>query len=243
MDASSRESLLNGAFVALTDTLTANYDVVDLLHTLIVECTRIVDANTGGVMLADEHGQLQLIASTDEGAQLVELMQLAAGSGPCIDCFISGAPVSVLDIGSAGSPWPEFQDAALKQGFHSAYATPMKLRGKVIGTMNLFRESTKALDARDIAVARALADVATVSVLQQRTGSEAKVLAEQLQHALDSKRAIEQATGALAQSLNMTMDQALAAMRVYARGHKTNLPELARAIGSRAVWGQEIREG
>ena len=240
MNDTSREARLNSAFVTVADTLTANYDVVDLLHTLVTECTAIVGATAGGLMLADPAGRLQLVASTDESAELVELMQLAAGAGPCLDCFATGTAVSVLDIDTGGDAWPDFRVAALEQGYRSVHATPMKLRGQVIGTMNLFQASATSLSDRDAAVVQALADVATIGVLQQRIATESQVVAEQLQKALDSRVLIEQAKGALSQALGMSMDQAFVALRAYARNHNVTLSALSSSITSRELSAQEV---
>lgn len=240
MDETSREARLNAAFVTVADTLTADYDVVDLLHTLVTECTEIVEASAGGLLLADAEGHLQLIASTNESVELVELMQLAAGVGPCVDCFTRGSPVSVSDIAAAREQWPDFSAAALAQGFHSVHATPMKLRGDVIGTMNLFEKTVGVLSERDAAVVQALADVATIGVLQQRIATESHIVAAQLQRALDSRVLIEQAKGALAQALNMTMEQAFMALRSYARNHNLTLQDVANGVTSRRINSQQI---
>ncbi|MEO8262339.1 MAG: GAF and ANTAR domain-containing protein [Pseudolysinimonas sp.] len=240
MDGTSREARLNAAFVAVADSLTEHYDVVDLLHTLVSECTQIVGATAGGLMLADAQGRLQLIASTDESAELVEVMQLAAGVGPCVDCFNRGAAVSVPDIAGSGGQWPDFSAAALGQGFHSVHATPMKLRGEVIGTMNLFLAATGALTDRDEAVVRALADVATIGVLQQRIATESHIVADQLQRALDSRVLIEQAKGAMAEALNLTMEQAFTALRSYARNHNLTLNEVSSMLTTRRLSPQAV---
>ena len=235
MDGTTREARLNAAFVSMADTLTAHYDVVDLLHTLVTECTQIVGATAGGLMLADPQGQLQLVASTDESAELVELMQLAAGAGPCVDCFDQGTAVSVPDIGLSAARWPAFSAAALEQGFHGVHATPMRLRGEIIGTMNLFQSKNEALSIRDSAVVQALADVATIGVLQQRIATESHVVGEQLRRALDSRMQIEQAKGALSQVLGLTLDQSFAALRTYARNHNLNLHGVAAAVTDRSL--------
>jgi GAF domain-containing protein len=247
-DETSREARLSGAFVAVADTLTDDFDVVDLLHTLVTECTEIVGATAGGLMLADPQGHLQLIASTTESAELVELMQISAGAGPCVDCFMSGKAVSTPDIDGAGSQWPAFRSAALQQGFRGVYATPMRLRGQVIGTVNLFQAEPIGLDERDAAVVQALADVATIGVLQQRITSESQIVAEQLQKALDSRVLIEQAKGALAQALGINVDDAFTALRRYARNHNLKLSSVAtavtvRAISAATILGEPARTG
>jgi GAF domain-containing protein len=240
MDGTSREARLNSAFVMMADTLTADYDVVDLLHTLVVECTVIVAATAGGLLLADQRGQLQLLASTDESAELVEVMQLAAGAGPCVDCFTSGISVSVPNIAASGGRWPDFEGSALGQGFQSVHATPMKLRGEVIGTLNLFNVAPGAFTPRDAAVVQALADVATIGILQQRIATESHIVAEQLQRALDSRVLIEQAKGAMSQALGLTMDEAFGAIRNYARNHNMTMHAVATAITAHSLTAEVL---
>lgn len=235
MGEKSRESRLNAAFVMVADALTADYDVVDLLHTLVNECTAIVDAQAGGLMLVDPHASLQVVASTSESADLVEVLQLAAGSGPCLDCFATGEQVSVPDIAASGERWPAFRDAALQQGFLSVHAIPMRLRGETIGTMNLFGTTVGDLSLRDAAAAQALADVATIGILQERVSAHASVVAEQLQRALDSRVLIEQAKGAIAQVNGTTMDESFAVLRRYARDHNLTLRAVAEAITNRSL--------
>jgi GAF domain-containing protein len=241
MDGKSRETRINAAFVAVADTLTTDYDMVDLLHTLVLECVQILDTDAGGLMLVADDGELQLMTSTSEEADFVEVMQLDAASGPCIDCFRTGTAVSVPDIRLTGGRWPRFSAAALQHGFLSAHATPMKLRGQIIGTMNLFGREVGEVSKRDAAVAQALADVATIGILQERVIREGHVLAEQLHHALDSRVLIEQAKGVIAQSLSMTMDEAFAILRKYARDHNATIRSVAEGVSDRSVSVESIR--
>lgn len=234
MGNATRESRLSAAFVMVADTLTDDYDVVELLHTLVSECTQIVNTNAGGLMLLDAHGDLQVVASTAESAELVEVLQLAAGVGPCLDCFATGQQVSVPDI-AAADRWPAFRDEALSQGFRSAHAIPMRLRGDTIGTMNLFGQSTGELSSRNAAAAQALADVATIGILQQRISAHAQVVAEQLQRALDSRVLIEQAKGAIAQATGTSMDESFTLLRRFARDRNLTLHAVSEAITSRSL--------
>jgi GAF domain-containing protein len=232
MDGTARETQINNAFVAVADTLTTDFDIVDLLHTLVDQCTQILEVTAGGLMLADGDGHLQLMTSTSEGADLVEVMQINASEGPCIDCFMTGVAVSVPDIESDGARWPAFQAAALQGGFHSAHATPLKLRGQVIGTMNLFAAKQGALTDRNAAVAQALSDVATIGILQERLVREGNIVAEQLHTALDSRIVIEQAKGMVAQSLSIDMDQAFAVLRAHARNNNLTMRFVAEQVSS-----------
>lgn len=235
MNEVSRETKLSVAFVKLADTLIADYDVVDLLHTLVDECTALVGTESGGLMIADTSGQLQLVASTSEQADFVEIMQLNAGSGPCLDCYATGTPVAVSDIEVSGKKWPEFRAAALQQGFRSMNATPLRLRGQVIGTMNLFSTRVVELSEADAALVQALADVATIGILQERLIRESSIISEQLQRALDSRILIEQAKGVLSQIGSMDMDEAFRALRTYARNHNLSLRLVAEGVTNRTL--------
>lgn len=231
----TRERKLSAAFVKLADTLVTEFDVVDLLHWLVEQCTEILDTQAGGLMLVDPTGQLQLVASTSEEAELVEIFQLAAGEGPCLDCFRTGTPVTVGNVEADGGSWPTFSAEALKFGFRSIHATPLRLRGQVIGTMNLFSHHTGALVSDDIAVAQALADVATIGILQERHIRNANVIAEQLQRALDSRILIEQAKGVLAATMNTTMNDAFEIMRAHARDRNLPLRQVADDVVTRRI--------
>jgi GAF domain-containing protein len=235
MTAVSREARLNAAFVKLADTLTDDYDVVDLLHSLVAESTAIFDTHAGGLMLAGIDGKLKLVASTGEKADLVEMMQLDTGKGPCMDCFLSGEPVGVADIENAAGDWPEFQAEALKQGFRSLYATPMRLRGEVIGTLNLMSTRVGILNSRDAEAAQALTDVATIGILQERLIHERGIVAEQLQRALDSRILIEQAKGVLSEIGGISVDQAFENMRGYARSNNLRLHDVAERVVDRSI--------
>ena len=235
MDGTARETRINSAFVAVADTLTTDFDIVDLLHTLVEQCTEILDTTAGGLMLVDADGNLQLMTSTSEAADLVEVMQLAASEGPCIECFTTGTAVSVPNIQATDGRWPAFQKAANESGFQSAHATPLKLRGTIIGTMNLFGVKPEALTDRDAAVAQALADVATIGILQERLVRESTILAEQLHAALDSRIVIEQAKGMIAHSLSIDMDEAFTVLRSHARSNNLTIRYVAEEISNRRL--------
>ncbi|WP_246837302.1 GAF and ANTAR domain-containing protein [Salinibacterium sp. UTAS2018] len=213
--------------------------MVELLHTLVQECAEILAMKAGGLMLVDGSGELQLMTSTSEAASFVEIMQLTAAAGPCIDCFRTGAAVSVMEI-SETVRWPEFRAAALDQGFRSVLATPMKLRGKIIGTMNLFGARPGAVSSRDAAVAQALADVATIGILQERVIREGQLMEEQLHRALDSRIMIEQAKGVIANELSLSMDDAFALLRKYARDLNLTIRNVSEQVSGREVSVHQI---
>jgi transcriptional regulator with GAF, ATPase, and Fis domain len=236
-----REQMLAATFVELADTLVADFDVVDFLHGLADRCVRLLDVEAAGLMLADQRGSLRVIASSSEQARLMELFQLQHDEGPCLECFQTGLPVSVTDLAAAGQRWPAFAPAAAGAGFAAVQALPMRLRDEVIGAMNLFMEVPGGLDETGLQVGQALADVATIGLLQERNFRHQEALAEQLQGALNSRVAIEQAKGMLAARLSLDMGQAFELLRGQARAQNRRLAELAGAVagGSEDVAGWE----
>lgn len=235
MTDTSRERRLSSAFVMLADTLISAYDLVDLLHTLMDECLELLDVEAAGLLLISGRGELELVASTSERADFVEVLQLDAGAGPCVESFTTAAAVSLADVDEAPEAWSQFRAAAVLQGFHSAHAVPLRLRADVIGAMGLFRRSSGVLSPADAALAQALADVATIGILQERLIRERGIVTEQLQHALDSRIVIEQAKGVVAESAGVEMDAAFAMLRAHARGHNRSLRSVAEDVVARGL--------
>ncbi|MFD0043757.1 GAF and ANTAR domain-containing protein [Pseudarthrobacter scleromae] len=226
----SRAERVSAAFVRITDTLVADYDVLDLLHALVEATVDLLDAAAAGLLLADPHGELQLLASTSERSQLVEILQLRAGSGPCVESYSTGTLVVVEDIAALTGRWPEFQAAALSQGFRSVHALPMRVHGRTIGAMGLFGENPGGLTEEDVAIGQALVDVATISILQERTIRESAIVNEQLQRALNSRVLIEQAKGVIAYTSRVDMDEAFKRLRSFARSNNQTLNDTATQV-------------
>lgn len=117
------------------------------------------------------------------------------------------------------------------------FATPMRLRGDTLGAMNLFSTRVGAPADADVELAQALADVATIGILQERYSREGHILNEQLQRALESRVLIEQAKGVLAAVATLDMDEAFVALRGYARSHNMSLRAVAEGVASRRLEG------
>ena len=234
------QELLADTFVELTDTMVADFDVIDFLHVLTDRSVRLLDVSAAGLLLADPRGELRVVAASSEAARLLELFQLQNDQGPCLDCFRSGQAVSAADLDAEEQRWPRFAAAARQSGFGAVQALPMRLRDQVIGALNLFRASPGAFDLADVRVGQALADVATISLLHERSLRHSDILNEQLQTALNSRVVIEQAKGKLAERLGLDMEQAFNLLRDYARNRNLRLAELAQAFvdGSQALVGQ-----
>lgn len=219
----TREALLVKTFVTLADSLVAGYDVIDLLQTLVDRATELFDAGAAGIILGPDDEHLDVIVSTSETSRIVGLLQLRAGEGPCVEAVTTGAVVSVADAAELSERWPVFAEAVTGSGYLSVHAIPLRLRGQIIGSLNLFREHEGVLNETDAIAAQALADVATISVLQERTIHDSGIVAEQLQRALDTRVVIEQAKGVIAQTHGLDMDAAFRLLRHHARSTQTPL--------------------
>jgi hypothetical protein len=190
-----REQRLAETFVELADTLVDDFDIIDFLQVLAARCIELLDVAAAGLMLAGQNGSLMTVAASDELARLLELFEIQADEGPCRDCYRLGTAVVNVDLDGARERWPQFTPQAIAAGFRSANALPLRLRSQVIGSLNLFHACAAGLGSAELRMAQALADAATIGILQQRSIRRGEVVAGQLQQALTSRIIIEQAKG------------------------------------------------
>ena len=232
---------LAAIFVEVADTLVDEFDLIDFLHLLTDRAAALVDAAAVGIVLADPRGNLEFMAGSNENAKLLELFQLQNHEGPCLEAFRTARPVINVDLGAAGDRWPKFAPRATAAGFQSVHAFPLRLRQQVIGAMNVFG-TTKGGDfhGTDIMVMQALADVASIGLIQERAIRRGEVLTEQLQGALNSRIVIEQAKGAVAQARGISVDDAFASLRSYARNHNRRLTDVAHMIVAKPATAEQL---
>ncbi|WP_019145851.1 GAF and ANTAR domain-containing protein [Aeromicrobium massiliense] len=231
----TREERLARTFVSLADTLVADYDVVELLDRLVHACVDLLGASQAGLLLRDQRGDLHVMASSDEATRIVEVFQLqGTEGGPCSDAARDGVTVDVDDLGRE-KRWPGFVATALSEGFRSVHAVPMQLRDETIGALGLFGSEGVSMSEADRRLARALADFATIGILQQRTLHRSSLVTEQLQAALTTRVVIEQAKGMLAEHGRVGMEEAFATLRGYARRHQVKLSVVASALVTREL--------
>ncbi len=231
----AREDDIVASFVSMAGSLAQGHDVNELLTQLAADCARMLDVSAVGLLLADPRGVLHVVAASSERVADLEAFQVQREQGPCHTCYLDGQPVNVPDLAAAAARWPEFAPVAAKAGVASVHAVPMRLRDSVVGALNLFGATPGSLNDADLRLAQALADVATVALIQDRAATDRNLVNEQLQNALDSRVILEQAKGVLAYSGDLDMPSAYAALRTYARDHNIKLTELARALVNRAV--------
>ncbi len=226
----TRESLVVATLVELADNLVDNYDVIDVLTVLSHRCVEAIDVDAAGVMLALPGGELQFIASSSDSMTVLELFQIQANEGPCVDSFNSGEAIVNHELRSADTRWPRFSPLAISKGFRSVHCLPMRLRGRTIGALNFFRNEQGLLSDEDVIVAQGLADIATIAILQHQTSLNAKLLNDQLSVALNSRIIIEQAKGMVSQAAECDMDEAFGRLRAHARNRNQRLTDVAVSV-------------
>jgi GAF domain-containing protein len=227
-----RESLLVATTVELADNLIDNFDVIDVLTLLSDRCVQTIDVSSAGVLLGLPGGDLQFVTSSSEPMRVLELLQIQANEGPSVDCRADGIAIINRELRDPDERWPRFSRRAIALGFRSVHCLPLRLRGRTIGALNLFRGDTGLLSHEDVVVAQGFADVATIAILQHQSALRARVLNDQLNIALNSRIIIEQAKGMVSHSLQCDIDFAFGRLRAHARNHNLHLTDVATAVVS-----------
>ncbi|MFB9320186.1 ANTAR domain-containing protein [Cryptosporangium minutisporangium] len=218
-------------FVDVADTLVEQFDLLEFLHMLTDRTADLVSAAAVGLVLADKNGRLEFLAGSNENVRLLELFQLQTREGPCLEAYRTGQPVININLGEASSRWPRFAPQATALGFQSVHAFPLRLRNQTIGALNVFGDTKGGrFEESDVPIVQALADVAAISLLQERAIHRGEILTEQLQGALNTRIVIEQAKGAVAQIHQISVDEAFMRIRAYARNNNKRLTDVAHAV-------------
>jgi hypothetical protein len=237
----ANQQLIGRTFVDLADTLVDSYDLIDFLHLLTERCTELLDVNEAGVVLADPAGGLRVLASSSERMRTMELFEVQTNDGPCLDAWHSAAAVIAHDVGAVVGRWPHFTPVALDAGFASVYALPMRLRANCIGALNVFSNTTNGLSDDDVALGQALADVASIGIINERYVREQEAVTDQLHTALNSRIILEQAKGVIAAEAGIDMDAAFDLLRNYARRTNRPLTEVATEVANRQLTAETLR--
>lgn len=225
----TRQALAAATFVQLIDTLVDDFDIIDLLTVLTSRSVELLGAAEAGILLADTSGHLRVMAASNEQIQLLELFQIQNDQGPCMDCFRTGEVVADSDLEHSAS-WPQFAGESVAAGFPSVCAVPLRLRAVTLGCLNLFMSDPLPLPPAEVNLAQALADVASIAIIQDQSARDAAAREDRLQHALTSRVAIEQAKGMIAEHAGLDMDAAFKRLRTFSRNHNRLLTAVAESL-------------
>ena len=236
--ASIDDEVLFATLIELADTTTTGFDLVSLADRLVRACVEVLGVTAAGIMLADHHQALRVFASSNEETRILELLELQNNDGPCLEAFRTGTHIEGTDLSQLTDRWPHFAAAAMSAGFNTAYAVPMRLRGQTIGALNLFQAEIETFSTRKVNVARVLADMAAIGIVNHGSLRQQEVLAQQLQGALNSRVIIEQAKGVVAERQGISLGEAFEYLRTTARSSQRPIADVA----LEAVTGQGATE-
>lgn len=194
------------------------------------------------IVLVDPRGRLCVMAASSDDPDLLELLEVQNDEGPCLDCHRSRRPVVNQDLtaADAAARWPRFTAVALAHGFRNVHALPMRLRDVQLGALGLLAGDAAPMPGADLLVGQALADVASIIIVQFRAAAETGVLAERLELALRNRVTIEQAKGNLAERGQMSMTEAFALLRRYSRDRDRALSAAAADVVSARLTFEEL---
>ncbi len=187
----------------------------------------LLPVDGASVSLRGDSMPVHLGASGPRAARLAQL-QATLGDGPCRHVLATGAPVLARDLTADDSVhrWPVFAQQALGAGVRAVYALPLGSGGVCVGTLDLYRDTPGALTDRQLHVARLVAGVMTVALMDlpydSRDGDEPWLSGL----ATDHDR-VHQAVGMIMAQLGVGADEALARLRGDAFAHGRTALEVA----------------
>lgn len=212
--------------VDVASQLVNGYDTFDFLYSVAEHALTLTGAKAAAVLLAGSEGQLQYMAATAKSAEILQDLAARHGDGPCQECYRTGERVIVADLEQALPRWPIFVPRAIALGYEAVHVLPLRFQQQKVGTLKLFLPRGIELDDMKEKTVQALADIVTITVLQDRNLQQAQTVNEQLQGALSSRIVIEQAKGALAHHQGIGVDEAFRTLRAYARDNQRRLTDL-----------------
>ncbi|MBW3619105.1 MAG: GAF and ANTAR domain-containing protein [Actinobacteria bacterium] len=212
-------------------TTLGRYEIGEVLYRLTDHALPFLGSDGAGVSLGDGDGDLRFVTATDDQVVRVEEKQVQSQSGPCHEAFRTGKPTVVDDLRDIDDPrWGDYPAFAIAQGCRSVLGIPMFADGRTIGALNVYRHDAGPWDETTVDDAQLIADMASAYVVNDRTLAESRLLADQLQNALDSRVVIEQAKGILSERHGTDVAAAFQRLRAHARQTNQRLHAVAQAV-------------
>jgi GAF domain-containing protein len=216
-------ALLAKSIATLTD-LDPQRDLASTLEQAVVAAKQLFMVDAAGIMLADANGRLRWASASDPLAQTLEDNQETFAAGPCLQAFASGQPAVIHDA-TLEPHWGEITLAFVELQIRSGLSVPVLLGGGPIGTLDVYAAAPGGWDATEISALQTYAGL-VATLLGTAANSQANGrLAEQLQVALDVRRLIDQARGALVERERLNDQQAFIDLRRAARSSGPRLPD------------------
>lgn len=219
------------ALAAAASALVQAYDITDILASMLPQAAAALGAEAAALLVQQEDGELDLLASTSHAASELEIYQAQTKEGPCVECIRTRHPVTVVGRDLVIRRWPTIGRAMAASGYVGVHAEPLRWRGRALGGLNLFFGTASPLSEESLALAQTFADIMTLALVQTQEPSD-RELASHIRKALDARTVVEQAKGVLMQTHDLDPGAAYQALRARASEQGVSLSEMARSL----VW-------
>ena len=217
------------ALAAAAASLVRDHDMVGTLSQLCDDCADVMGATAVGIMLSDGDGPLEMMAASNHRATDIELYEIQADQGPCIEAARTGVTVVADSADEIVARWPAFGPRAVAAGFLAAAACPLRWHGDVIGAINVFLPRARALSDDEQRVMQAFADVAAIAIIHAGL-PPVRDLARITRRALAARTVIEQAKGVIAAQTGLDMAASFDHLRALADQQGQLLETFARNL-------------
>lgn len=202
--------------------------IVELVVSLATASVQGVDGASVS-MLADDRGGLTTSGATSDTIRALDAIQYRAESGPCVEAIRGGEPVEAR-LTSALERWPEFSASALDQGMRRIFSTPLSVRDRVIGALNLYSNDDDAFEPDARRTATHFARQASIVMSNAATLIDAEAEREHLKQALATRDTIGQAKGILMVRQRIGPDEAFDVLRRASQRTNRKLRDIAQEI-------------
>jgi len=140
-------------------------------------------------------------ACSHEQARDLDHQQYASGRGPCLEAAWQGTPLRAV-IDDEHQLWPEFVEAAQRQGIRASLSVPLIITGveseqELVGSLNVYSHTATAFDEFDAELMRLYSVAAGQAISNSSRWQKARETVTQLETALISRSDIDMAKGAL----------------------------------------------
>ncbi|MGW7451251.1 ANTAR domain-containing protein [Streptomyces sp. NPDC054787] len=233
-DGFRREAETTAGLAGLFDGAVDGVTGTDVPAAVCRACVDLMDVTGASVSLVGGDADTRTLWwSSDKVARQLAEAQYTLGDGPCLTAVARLAPVLAADLtqGADAARWPVFAQQAVSLGVRAAFSLPLGSSAIAIGTLDLYRDTTGPLSARDSALAFPAAYAITTALLALQA-QEARAAGNGrdgswLDDAETDHEEVHQATGMIMVHLGLDPHQALARLRAHAFANGQSVTEAA----------------
>lgn len=218
-------ALLSQSLESLTEQLsTPGLD--DALQRVLDATRHLFGATGAGFMMVDDSSSLRSVAFTDPGGRLLEELQERVGHGPCVDALTFDRVVTTVDV--AEDPrWPQLGSELREAGVRAVLGVPIHVSGLPVGSLNVYRNRPGDWGETEAPALLAYGRLVESLMVSALHAEQRERLADQLQHALDSRVVIERAVGMLMERHGLDAVDAFNQLRRTARDGGRRVADVA----------------